>query len=98
MQCAYFALTVVSEVFVLTRVRFRLDASMLIVMAVDLLSFFFRLPVILGGGMNFVSGFGMQVFYVLLYFFVFEMVRLRIKLESSSLQEHLRARKRHLYI
>ena len=97
MQYAYFGVTIVSQVFVVARVKFRLDPSMFIVLAVDLLSFLFRLPVISGAGMNFVSGFGMQVVYVLLYYFVFQMVHLRIKLESSTLQEHLLARRVHLY-
>lgn len=59
MQYLYFAITLVSEVFVMVKVKLRLDISMFIVLGINLVSFFFRLPVISGGGMNFLSGFGM---------------------------------------
>lgn len=43
--------------------------------------------------MNLVSGLSMQLIYGIQYFFVFEMLRVRNKLESNDLEAHLRANK-----
>ena len=47
--------------------------------------------------MNLVSGMGNVLIYALLYFFVFEMQRLRNKLSSHNLQDHL-VRRRKLVV
>ena len=86
-------LALCTEALVLVMVRAKLDSSMLIIMTAYLLSFFFRLPSFAGNGMNLVSGLSMQLIYGILYFFVFEMLRVRNKLESNDLQAHLQANK-----
>ena len=69
------------EAYVIIRVLFRLDPAIYFILAAYL-AFITRLPPLSGEGMNLISGLGIQLIYGLLYFFVFEMLRLRLKLEK----------------
>ena len=88
----YFGVTVLLNAFVLVKVRFSLDPSMYFILAANLVSLFTKLPLLSGDGLNFTSGMSTTAVYGLFYFFIFEMRRLKVKLESASPQEHFRAK------
>jgi len=86
--------------FVMT--RFKLDLSMILLTSLFLVCFFVRLPFVEnvsqreGDNPIFVSAF--LLIFAMLYFFVFEMRRLRDKIDSDSMKENLAKRKRTNFI
>jgi len=70
------------------------DRAMIFIMASYTLSFFIELPFLDGKWMPVFKPLNGTLTQGLLYFFVFEMVRLMIKLQSSSFSDHLKKRKR----
>lgn len=83
-----FLVTLIIQVFVAVKVRFNLDLAMIVISLAFLLSFFFRTPVISKEtDFNLVYAFASMVIWGSLYFFVFEMKRLKDTLTSESLEQ-----------
>ena len=93
----YFATTVILDSYVLIKVRFSLDPSMYFILAANMISLFTKLPLFTGEGLNLGSGMSTTAFYGLFYYFIFEMLRLKIKLESNNHEEHMMAKRRHFF-
>ena len=91
-----FAAILATLMIVMTRCQ--LDKSMIVLTSTFLLCFFVRLPFVDDLSKKeddnpiFVSAF--LLIFLMLYFFVFEMRRLRDKIESDSMKENLAKRKR----
>ena len=96
----YFGLGCLMEAVLLYRVRCRLDFSMYFVSASFLAAFFFRLPFIGDSkeGDGFYQGLSTFLIFAMIYYFVFEMVKLKDKLESDDLYENIKRRKRTIII
>lgn len=71
----------------------RLDKAMIFIMLSYCLSFIMELPVVDGHWWNVMRPINTGITQGLLYFFAFEMMRLRDKLESDSFEEQLRRHK-----
>jgi len=96
----YFAIGISTEIYVFVRIKERLDRSMIAITVVYLASFLLRFPFLSNGGqgMNLSTFCAQMLMQALLYFFIFEMRRLRDKLSSDDLQSHIARRKKTLYI
>ncbi len=87
----YFSVGCLMQAVFLYRVRCRLDFSMYFISATFLAAFFFRLPFIANtkdGNSPFLAIASLLIFG-LIYYFVFKMVKVKDKLESRDLKEHL---------
>ena len=93
----YLPITTLLMIGVFYRVRMRLDPAMIFISLAYPLSFFFRLPLSFlnqgGKGQNPFSAIAYVIIFSLIYYFVFEMMRLRDKIQSDSHHE-LRERQR----
>lgn len=87
-----FSSTLVAEIFVIVKVKMRVDLSMVIISLASLLSFGMR--AFLDGKMNYLTAYATLLIQATMYYFVFEMRRVRDKLSSESLVESLAKAKR----
>ena len=87
-----FSITLVLELIVLVKVRMRLDISMIIISLAYLFSFGLRS--LLDGKVSYLSGAAVLITEGTMYYFVFEMRRLKDKLSSEILEESLVKAKR----
>ena len=87
-----FSFTLTLELIVLVMVRMRLDASMIIISLAYLSSFGLRS--LLDGKVSYLSAAAVLITEGTMYYFVFEMRRLKDKLSSESLEESLVKAKR----
>ena len=96
----YFGVGITAEVYVFTQVKLRLDRSMISITVVYLASFLLRFPFLSSGGQgnNLSTSCAQMLIQALLYFFIFEMRRLRDKLSSDDITNHLARRKISLAI
>ena len=93
----YLPITLLLVFAVFVQVRMRLDPAMIIISLAYPLCFFFRLPLPFlnkaGAGQNPFSAIASIIIFSLIYYFVFEMMHLRDKIQSDSHHE-LRERQR----
>ena len=85
-----FGLGCIIATLVFIETRFKLDPSMIVLAAIFLVSFFLRLPFIasIDKGENPFFAMATILIFAMLYFFVFEMRRLR-DMSSGSLNENV---------
>ena len=87
----YLSVSIILVIIVFVRVRMQLDHAMIFISLVYPMSYFFRLPLSFlnadGKGQNPFSTIAYILIFSLIYYFVFEMIRLMDKLESNSFQE-----------
>ncbi len=83
----FFGLGCIMVAALFYRVRFRLDKSMFLISIVHLSGFFFRLPFLfdIQEGENPFYSIANLLIFAMLYYFVFEMRKLKDKFESNSL-------------
>lgn len=91
-----FSVAFVLESILFYRVGKRLDKAMIVIMLAYLISMFLRLPFLTddGAASNEATAIATALIVGMIYFFIFEILRLRDKLESASLEFHLNKNKR----
>ncbi len=87
----YLAMSALLVIVVFYRVRMRLDPPMIFISLAYPISFFLRLPLSFlnreGKGQNPYTAIAIIIIFSLIYYFVFEMMRLRDKIQSESPEE-----------
>lgn len=87
----YFLSSVICQLYLLLSLSFKLDVAAYIIIFLEFVSVLFRMPFVSGGGESWISpltrmllSLAQKLIWASLYFFVFEMGRVRDRLVSES--------------